>query len=208
MARKRRRTSTRGVDKWKTKSWYQVVIPNYVDEDVPEDTVIAETLADDPDKLIGRNIQITMLDLKKNMFDLMHVKLVFKITKVDGDLARTEFHGHEMSRDYIRSQVRRSKTKIDTIYNVITKDGIKLRVSIMVITPHRCTNSHKLGIRRVVIDQIEERLTNLPFDQVVPLLISGEFADEVTEPARKVFPIQKIDVRKCKVLGRAKTAAV
>ena len=205
MAKKKGRKGTgRSVDQWKQKSWYQVVIPGYVDDEIPDGHVIAETVADDPEKTIGRNIQITMLDLKKNNFDLMHVKLKFKIIKVEGDIAKTEFNGHEMSRDYIRSQVRRSKTKIDTIHNVVSKDGIKIRVSVMTITPHRCSNSHKLGIRRVILDHLDERLGALDFDQIVPLMISGDLAREIHELASKVFPIQKVDIRKSKILGKIK----
>lgn len=45
-------------DKWKSKVWYPVIAPDMFNR-----VQIGETLADEPEKLIGRTIEVTLQDL-------------------------------------------------------------------------------------------------------------------------------------------------
>jgi len=49
----------------------------------------------------------------------------FKIATVSGDAAYTEFVGHEVTRDYLRSLVKRRSTRVDCQVPILTKDGRK-----------------------------------------------------------------------------------
>src|SRR5687767_12769485 len=107
MAKARARTAARKVkDKWKTKQWYQIHAPSAFNK-----TVIAETLSDDPNKVVGRVASTTLQDLTGD-FKLMHVKLDFQVHTVTGTAADTHFVGHALTSDYVRRLVRRNHSKI------------------------------------------------------------------------------------------------
>ena len=65
MSKRRRRT----VDKWKSKEWYKIQTPSYFGN-----LEIGETVAGDPEKIVGRRIETTLYDIT-NDFNQIHVKL-------------------------------------------------------------------------------------------------------------------------------------
>ena len=100
-------------DKWKAKRWYTIRAPR-----TPWSfRVIGETLAEEPEQLIGRNYEVIQNELDGD-FSKMHVKVVFRVTDVLGNDAITEFVGHELLKDHVRRQVRRDRGKIDDTIDV------------------------------------------------------------------------------------------
>jgi small subunit ribosomal protein S3Ae len=77
--------------------------------------------AEEEDKLIGRVVEATLYDITGD-FSHMYMKLFFQVEGMDGKTAKTQFKGHEYSRDYLRSLVRRRTTKVDGLFNLTTKD--------------------------------------------------------------------------------------
>ena len=112
--------SRRVRDKWRAKSWYTVISPPYFGN-----VELGLVPASEPEKLIGRVVESTLYDIT-NDFSHQYLKMYFQIIDVDGKTAKTIFKGHEYSRDYLRSLVRRRTTRVDGIFNVTTKDGYKL----------------------------------------------------------------------------------
>ncbi|HUR68586.1 MAG TPA: 30S ribosomal protein S3ae, partial [Candidatus Thermoplasmatota archaeon] len=96
------RTAVRKVkDKWKAKQWYNIRAPPMYNG-----AIIAETLADEGDKLMGRVAEATLQDLTGD-FSKMHIKMKFKVQAVRGNECATKFAGHELTSDYIRRLTRR-----------------------------------------------------------------------------------------------------
>ena len=93
-------------DKWKSKSWYNVMAP-----DMFKRAKIAEALSDEPEKLVGRVAEVTAQDVTGD-FSKMHIKLKFKVNDVRGTDAHTYFIGHDMTSDYVRRMTRRRKSKV------------------------------------------------------------------------------------------------
>ena len=116
------RAASRSKDKWKTKRWYNVMAPDMFNRQQ-----VAETVADEPEKLIGRVAQVTVQDIT-NDFSKMHIKMKFKINDVRGAEAHTYFIGHDMTSDYVRRMTRRRKSKIDCIVDAKTKDEYIIRI--------------------------------------------------------------------------------
>ena len=124
MPRRRRKIQ----DKWRLKTWYDIHSPPYFGE-----AYLCAVPCSDSDKMIGRVVEKTLYELTDD-FAQQHLKLFFKITDVKGNTCSTMFHGHEYSREYLRGLVRRRSSRIDDILNVTTKDGYKVRVSIVVLS--------------------------------------------------------------------------
>ncbi len=64
------------------------------------------------EKVYGRTIEVTLGELTSDA-GANNTKLTFKITDVGSDSAYTEFVKHELTRDYLRSLVRRGASKVE-----------------------------------------------------------------------------------------------
>ena len=183
------------VDKWKEKSWYQVMSPGYIVE-----KSLGETPASDPELLPGRIIEMAKLGVADDLFYDINLKIKFRITAVEGNICRTEFAGHEVAKEQIRSQIRRNRSKIETIQNVVTKDRARLRVSSIVVTPMRCGASTQKIVRKTIGDLVRTRAREQEFTVFAKNMVNGAIAGEVQEAVNKIFPVVMVDIRKSKVI--------
>lgn len=182
-------------DKWKLKKWYQVIAPKVFGE-----VVLGTTPADDPLKLIGRVMEVTLYDITGDLTQV-HIHLYFQIIDVQGDKAITRFKGHELSRDYMKSLIRRKSSKIQGIFDVETKDGYRLRITAVTLTSYRCKTSQKKAIRKIMRDIIVNESKQMTLDELIQAMIFGRFAQEIAEAARKIYPIRKVEIYKSKLLA-------
>lgn len=188
--------STRGAikDKWKLKKWYTIVSPKTFGE-----LQLGLTPSMENEQLIGRKVETTLYDLTGD-FSMVHVHLYFKITQVDSNKAYTRFIGHELSRDYIRSLIRRKSSKIDAIVDVTTKDGYLVRVKSLALTTYRCHRSQKTAIRKIMWDIVRKKAESMTFDEFIQEVVFGRLANEMFDSAKKIYPLRKVEVEKSKVL--------
>ncbi|MEM3874636.1 MAG: 30S ribosomal protein S3ae [Candidatus Bathyarchaeia archaeon] len=181
-------------DKWRSKTWYIVVAPPYFGN-----VELGAIPADEPQKLVGRVMEATLYDITGD-FSHQYLKLYFQITQVEGKTARTMFKGHEYSRDYLRSLVRRRTTKVDGIFNVSTKDGYRFRVAVCAFTLTRIKTSQEHAIRKIMAKIVEEKSAALTMDQFVQEMVLGKIASDIYNEARKIVPLRHVGVRKSKLL--------
>ena len=194
-----RRPSRKGkgkvVDKWKEKSWYEVVAPSYI-----SDKPLGETPASEPEKLYGRVIEMAKMGVVEDLYYDINLKVRFKITKVEGNVCRTEFVGHEIAKEQIRSQIRRNRSKIEAIQNIVTKDKARLRVSSIVITPMRCGSSTQKIIRKTIVDIIRDIGKKQNFVDFAKNMVGGSISSDIKKAVGKIYPVVLVDVRKSKVI--------
>jgi len=180
-------------DKWRDKKWYKVVSPPYfggVD--------LGAIPADDPNKLVGRIVDGTLYDIT-NDFAHQYLKMYFRVEEVEGKTARTVFKGHEYSRDYLRSLVRRRTTRVDGIFNLSTKDDYGLMLAVSVFTLSRIKTSQEHEIRTIMNKIVKEKAAALTFDQFVQELVLGKIASDIYNEAKKISPLRHVGVRKSKL---------
>ena len=194
MAKARARTSARKVkDKWKAKNWYQVLAPSLFDN-VP----VSETLSDRPESLIGRVTEISMQNLT-NDFRKSHIKLYFKIDKVEDGNAYTHFKGHALTSDYLRRMIRRRKSRVDGIYDVETKDGAHLRVKPFAITEKRIQNSQKKLIRSVMKETIVKGGKAKTLNEFLKETLEGKMGSEIYKNCKKFYPVKRVEIFKTEI---------
>ncbi len=201
MARATRRR--KGVDTWKTKRWYEIYAPKMFN-----DAHLGDTLATDPANLIGRVIETSMRDITRD-FSKQHIKLKFQITDVGGNRANTMFKGQSLSRDYMRSQIRRKTTRVEGVTDVQTKDGVKLRVKTIALAVGRAQTAQERLIRKVMSQTVRRVASTGPLDQFVHQVVVGKVATEIYRRANKIYPLKRVEVRKTKLLeaGEMKSVA-
>ncbi|MCG3216103.1 MAG: 30S ribosomal protein S3ae [Candidatus Heimdallarchaeota archaeon] len=194
------------VDKWKEKSWYEVQAPAYIVE-----KSLGDTPASEPEQLYGRIIEMAKLGVAEDIYYDINLKIRFRITKVEGNICRTEFVGHEVAKEQIRSQIRRNRSKIEAIQNVTTKDKARLRVYSIIITPRRCGTSTQKVLRKTIVDIIRATCRNQSFVEFAQNMVNGSIASEIKKAVGKIYPFVLVDVRKSKVItlpeGKAATVA-
>lgn len=163
-------------------------------------TEVGEVFASSPDKLIKRTLWVNFFTLTGDVSQ-QHIKLLFQINKVEDGKAYTIFKGHDLTRDYLRSLIRRGSSKIDGIFDVVTKDGFSLRITIMAVTQKRVKTSQEKFIRKIMREVAEQKSGKLNFDEFVREMILGKVASEVFNAAKKIAPLRRVEVRKSKLLS-------
>ncbi len=181
-------------DKWRGKAWYTVVAPPYFGN-----VELGAVPADEPEKLIGRVIDSTLYDVT-NDFAHQYLKIYFQIIEVNGKTAKTIFKGHEYSRDYLRSLVRRRTTKVDGLFSVTTKDGYRMRVAVAAFTLSRIRTSQEREIRAIMEKIIREKASSLTLDQFAQEMVLGKIASDIYNEAKRISPLRHVGVRKSKLL--------
>ena len=162
--------------------------------------------AQDTEKLIGRVVEATLSDITGD-FSHMYLKMFFQVNEIDGKTAKTLFKGHEYSRDYLRSLVRRRTTKVDGLFNLTTKDGYKLRISVSALTLSRIKTSQEKIIRNLMQRIIGEKTSALMLDSFVQEMVLGKIASDVYNEAKKVAPLRHVGIRKSKLVGQPAQSA-
>jgi small subunit ribosomal protein S3Ae len=181
-------------DKWRAKRWYKIVAPEMF-----KGLEIAETITDEPEKLINRISEVTLQDLTGD-FSKMHIKLKFKIQAYKNDIAYTKFVGHDLTSDYIRRQTRRKRSKMDGVYDVLTKDGYTIRVKPMAITEKRIQTSQQQAIRAVMKQEIEKSAQDAVLSEFVKQMVSGDLSSQIFKSSKYIYPIKRIEIRKSEIL--------
>jgi small subunit ribosomal protein S3Ae len=188
-------TKTKRVrDKWRSKSWYMVTAPPYFGN-----IELGAVPADEPEKLVGRVIDSTLYDIT-NDFSHQYLKMYFQITGIEGKDAKTQFKGHEYSRDYLRSLVRRRTTKIDGLFVISTKDGFKLQIAVSAFTLTRIRTSQEKDIRSIMDKIINDKAAALTLDQFAQEVVLGKIASDIYNSAKKIAPLRHVGIRKSKLV--------
>ncbi len=196
MASKRaeRAAARRIRDKWRSKVWYTIIAPETFSA-----KELGMTPSNEPDKVIGRIAESTLYDLTGD-FKKMHVKLYFKINRIQGTNAYTRFIGHDMTTDYIRRMVRRRRSRIDVIFPVLTADGYKIRVKVIAVPDRRIKSSIKSEIRKKIADYLFAKATEMTFSEYVKYILSDDVRRDLSKVVKPVYPVRRIEVRKSEVL--------
>ena len=182
-------------DKWRGKGWYMVVAPPYFGN-----VELGAIPAQEPEQLIGRVVEATLYDITAD-FSHHFLKMFFQVNEVDAKTAKTLFKGHEYSRDYLRSLVRRRTTKVDSLINLTTKDGYKLRIAVSALTLSRIKTSQEKIIRKMMDKTIHEKANALSLDQFVQEMVLGKIASDIYNQAKEVAPLRHVGIRKSKLIS-------
>ncbi len=151
--------------------------------------------------LIGRVAEATLYDITGD-FSHQYLKMFFQVNAIEGKTARTLFKGHEYSRDYLRSLVRRRTTKVDGLFNLTTKDGFKLRIAVSALTLSRIKTSQEKTIRRIMNKTIKEKAAALTLDQFVQEMVLGKIASDIYNESKLLAPLRHVGIRKSKLVGQ------
>lgn len=181
-------------DPWALKKWFSVYAPSYLGG-----VFLAEVPASEPQKLLLRTLEVSLFDITKDLSHLP-IKLKFQIRKVDGLKAITRFKGLELTRDYIRSLVRKGTSKVSAIVEVKTKDGWVMRIAVLAITTHRIGSAQKSAMRKRMFDVLTRKASEMDIGQFLKEVLEGLLTADLFVAGKKIAPLRKVEIAKIKVL--------
>ncbi len=182
--------------KKKGKEWYTMSSPEMFGR-----TELGKTLSEDSNLLLGRKISVSLMDLV-NDFRKYYMKFSFKVVEVKGDTAMTEFVGSTCMRDYISRMVGRWSTRVDTVQDLTTKDGIKIRVKGILIIPRKVKSSIKSAVRDDVRNIIQSEVEKETLEELVNSIISDKIKRKVLRNAQRIYPVKGFEIRKTEVSSK------
>jgi len=183
----------RRVEGWKAKSWYKVYTPEGLGK-----TYIGDTIANGPENLVGRIMQTTLGEII-NDYSRQNVKMKFRVNDVAADAAYTEFIGHELTRDYLRSLVKRRTSRIDAHIPVTTKDGKKVDLTVTCYTLTRANLSQTHAIRGLIMERVQAMVKEAEFSALLNGIVTGDISKELFKAVKPLFPIRRVEIIKSKV---------
>ncbi len=191
--RKSRRAARRVKDKWKSKSWYRIVAP-----DMFEGALVGETPSTEPEDLLGRITEVSLQDLVGD-FSKVHIKVQLKINGVRGGECVTRFIGHDMTTDYVRRLTRRRRSKVDSAYDVRTKEGYDVRLKVLSVTDKRINSSIKSSIRKTQDEIVNDVAIKSTLPQLAQKILFGGLATKLKRDCKQVYPLKRVEIRKSEV---------
>jgi small subunit ribosomal protein S3Ae len=182
-------------DKWRLKEWYDVYSPSYFGENL-----VASIPCEIPAAIIGRVVETTLYDIT-NDFAHQSIKLYFLVVNAQDHRANTILKSHEYATDYLRSLVRRGSTRMDGIFNATTRDQYSSRISIVAFTRDRIKASQEHGVRQIMRQIVEDKATNLNYDQLAQEVVLGKLGSDIYNLAKKIAPLRHVGVRKSRLVS-------
>ena len=181
----------RKLDKWKKKKWYKVISPKFLGE-----SELAQVPATDDDHIMNRVIKIPLREITRD-FSHTYTNIYMRVYEIVGSKAFTKFIKHEISRDYIGTQVRRHRDALQAVFPAKSADGVEFRIKALVITAGRCSGKQKTTIRNETKKFIQELAAKQAFGEFILDTLYGKTAAETMEYVRKLaVPLRTVFVYK------------
>ncbi|ELZ13172.1 30S ribosomal protein S3ae [Haloterrigena sp. SYSU A558-1] len=172
------------------KRWYTVLAPEQFDRQE-----LGETPADEPEKVYDRTIETTLGELNNNASE-NNTKLTFKITDVGSDSAYTEFVEHSLTRDYLRSLVRRGASKVEAYVTVLTTDDYRVQIQPVAFTTKKADASQEKAIRNQMVEMIEEAAAERSFEELIDSVVEGRLSSGIYGEAKTIYPLRRVEIQK------------
>ncbi|WP_254808989.1 30S ribosomal protein S3ae [Natronosalvus amylolyticus] len=172
------------------KRWYTVFAPEQFDREE-----LGETPADEPEQVYDRTIETTLGELTNNASE-NNTKLTFQVNDVGSDAAYTEFKEHSLSRDYLRSLVRRGASKIEAYVTVLTTDDYRVQIQPVAFTTKKADASQEKAIRKQMVEMVEDAAAERTFEEVIDGIVEGRLSSAIYGECKTIYPLRRVEIQK------------
>ncbi len=156
---------------------------------------LGETPADEPEQVYDRTIETTLGDLTNNASE-NNTKLTFQVTDVGSDAAYTEFKAHSLTRDYLRSLVRRGASKVEAYVTVLTTDDYRVQVQPVAFTTKKADASQEQAIRETMVRMVEDAAAERDFEDLIDSIVQGRLSSAIYGEAKTIYPLRRVEIQK------------
>ena len=194
-------------DKWRDKQWLILDSPNsFGDFGGHHINYLPIT---DTTTAIGRVVENTLFDIKKQDPADHKTKVFVEIENINEGVASTIFKGHEYGKEFLRSLVRRGSSMITHIHNYTTQDGHEFRVEIIAFSQRRINSSKKHELRRVIHNLLSEKIPQWDLSSFIKQVTdeNSDFNREILEKGKRISSLRHIGIKKTKLVSSPKLSS-
>ena len=178
------------VDSWKSKKWYTVIAPNFLNN-----IEAAQIPSLEDDSMMNRIIEIPLKEITRDL-NHMYTSIKLRIHEIKGRKAYTKFIGHSIAREYLRSLVRRRRDVVDVVFPTVSKDGIEFRIKAMVVTENGCSQRQRKSLRKKIIEVLGAKAQGQDFGEFIKEIVLGRGVQDLHDQLGKITPIRRVEVWK------------
>ncbi|MDE1798388.1 MAG: 30S ribosomal protein S3ae [Candidatus Micrarchaeota archaeon] len=183
---------TKVVDNWKLKSWYTIHAP-----EIFEGKEIGQLVAEDEANLKNRIIRIGLGELTGSFSQAnAFTSVYFRVSGVQGKTVKTKFVGHELMPSYIKTLLRRRRSIIYQVDDVVTKDGQGMRLKSVSVTAFRVSEAVRHSLRQTMSAEIKAAASEMETNALVQEILFGKFAARIFGKIKKIAPMRRLEIRK------------
>jgi len=175
------------------KRWYGIVAPKEFNN-----KVIGETLAGEPKELVGRNVNINLMNLLDD-YKKQGVNIKFKVEAINDDNGVCKLVGYEILKSHSRRMVRKGTDKMDDSFVAESKDGVKFRIKPVVVTRHRVSVATISDIRKKCRNFISEKIKEMDCQSVFDSVIQSKIQKDLRHDLLKLCPVGACDIRSLEI---------
>lgn len=180
--------------KKKKKRWFGIVSPKEFGA-----RTIGETLAEEPNNLVGRVLKVNLMNLT-NDFKRQGVNVKFRIESVNDNNAICKTIGCEIVKSHSRRMVRKGTDKMDDSFIVEAKDNVKLKIKPIIVTRHRVSLPVISDIRKKSREFISEKVKELNSIEVFESVVQSKMQKDLRISLLKVCPVGGCDIRSVSIV--------
>jgi small subunit ribosomal protein S3Ae len=182
------------VKKWKGKDWFNILAPRELGA-----KLLGQSPATDPKSLIGRTMEVGAPEITGDN-SKYYMKIAVKIISIDGKTCLTSFNGLECTKDHLLRMVRKRNQKVESIVDVVTKDGWILRVKPWTILNGKPPATVETNMRHLVANFFNDFASKNNMSEVVRKALTTEMQMMLKKSGSKVYPIRFSEIARIKVL--------
>lgn len=182
------------VDKFKRKKWYSLLAPRTF-----ENKLMGQTPAEKSGLVVGRIVKMSVDDIIGQR-KLRHITAKFRVKEVKEGNAFTEIIGFEVNHSYLRRMIRRRISKIDAVVTATTKDGRKMRVTVVAISSRRVEKKKEKAVRKIINETLSSEIPKNNFDQLIQEMIFGVMSAKIIKNAKDIDRLRKLEIIKARLM--------
>jgi len=168
------------------KKWFMVVAP-----EIYKNVEIAEVTAFEPQNLIGRPVEISLMQITGTPKDQFK-KLLLKIKDTRGEKALTEPWKILLQESYIQKASRRFKERILSINKVKSKDGKNIKLKLLILILNRLPRAIRTDLAKKTEQFIQDKISKInAFDLFEPSALD-KLSSELKKELKPIYPVNKI----------------
>lgn len=173
----------------KKKVWLQLVAPALFGN-----AVLGETIVEEPKKMIGKTIELSLMSLTGDM-KKQNVSVTFAVQNITEGKGQTQIVGYDVSPASIKRVVRRGRGRVDASFICQTKDGKKLHIKPFFLTTHETKRSILTALRKYAAGCIATYCSMYDYETVMKDIISGRLQSGLRTALHKIYPIKTSEIR-------------
>jgi len=186
---------TKVVDNWKLKSWYNVFAP-----EIFESKQIGQIVALEEDTLKDRVIKVGLGEITGSFGQgAAFTSIYFRVEKVSGKSVSTKFIVHELAPSYIKTLLRRRRSILYLVDDVVTKDGKAVCIKSVAVTAFRESENVRHDLRMAIAREIKAVAAESDLNSLTQEIVFGKFAAKVFGRVKMITPLRRLEIRKSEV---------